>query len=204
MDRFVSVIGIIGLVLLAIGVVAIIQSLISVIKKRTAVKGFFTSFVIFLVLCGFGLAFTSIALFLHTFSRFSHEDKIGYVCAEEDNDTIIMTFVNEKADQSHFFRLTGEQWMIEGHIMRWSTHLRWLGAGSYVCITRFTGRDVLYADRSSVYQIVPENGLWRFLLKYGEKIPFVDAAYGIGAFQYPGQDTFHLYVNDTGFLIKRK
>jgi hypothetical protein len=160
--------------------------------------------VIFLILCGFGLAFTSIALFLYTFSRFSHEEKIGYIVAEEDDDTIVMTFVNEKTDQSHFFNLTGDQWMIEGYIMRWSASLRWLGAGSYVCITRFTGRDVQYSDRASVYQIAPENTLWRFLLRYGEKIPFVDAAYGIGAFQYPSQDTFYVYVNDTGFVIRKK
>ncbi|MBN2620518.1 hypothetical protein JXB22_05435 [candidate division WOR-3 bacterium] len=204
MDKFVAMLGIIGLVLLAIGLVVIVQSLVSVIKKRSTVKGFFASFVVFLIMCGFGLAFASIALFLHTFSRFSHEERIGYIHAEEDNDTIIMTFVNEKTDQSHFFNLTGDQWMIEGYIMRWSTSLRWLGAGSYVCITRFAGRDVQHADQSSVYQIAPENTLWRFLLRYGAKIPFVDAAYGIGAFQYPSQDAFFLYVNDTGFIIKKK
>lgn len=204
MDTFVSVIGIVGLLLLAIGIIVIVQSLISVIKKRIAVRGFLTSCVIFLVLTGFGLAFTSIALFLYTFSRFSHEEKVGFVRAEAHHDTLVMTFINEKTDQSHFFRLAGDQWMIEGYILRWSTSLRWLGAGSYFCITRFTGRDVQDPTRMSVYQISPENGLWRFFLEHGEKIPFVDAAYGIGAFQYPGNDPFSLYVNDTGFIIKKE
>ena len=204
MDKFVSVIGIIGLVLLLISLVVILQSLISLIKKRIGVKSFLTSFVIFLISCGFGLAFASIALFLYTFSKFSHEEKIGYVFAEAHNDTIGVTFINEKTGQSHIFRLTGDQWMIEGHILRWSTSLRWLGAESYFCITRFTGRDIEYKNRSSVYQIAPENKLWRFLLKHGEKIPFVDATYGIGAFQYPSREPFYLYINDTGFIIKKK
>jgi hypothetical protein len=154
-------------------------------------------------LTGFGLAFTSIALFLYTFARFSHEERIGYVYAEAHNDTLLMNFVNEKKDQNHVFNLIGEQWMIEGYILRWNTSLRWLGAGSYLCITRFTGRDTVPSTRSSAYQIAPESGLWRFLLKNCEKIPFVDAAYGIAAFQYPDKDMYHVLVNDTGFIIKK-
>ncbi len=204
MDKFVSVIGIIGLVLLVLSLVVIIQSLVCLFKKRIGVKSFLTSFLIFLISCGFGLAFASISLFLYTFSRFSHQEKIGYVFAEAHHDTIGVTFINEKTRQSHIFRLVGDQWMVEGHILRWNTSLRWLGAGSYVCITRFAGRDIEYKNRSSVYQIAPENKLWRYLLKYSEKIPFVDATYGIGAFQYPSKDPFYLYLNDTGFIIKKK
>jgi len=203
MDRFVFVLGIIGLVLLSIAIVTIIHSIIGLIKRRKKFKEFITTIIFFLVLCGFGLAFTSIALFLHTFSRFVHEEEIGYVFAEENNDTINMTFYNEKTGRSHFFKLTGDQWMIEGYIMRWSTSLRWLGAGSYFCVTRFTGRDLLYTDRSSIYQIAPENSFWRFLLQHGGKIPFVDGAYGIGAFQYPSADTFHITIDNTGFIIKQ-
>jgi hypothetical protein len=94
--------------------------------------------------------------------------------------------------------------MIEGHILRWSKNLRWLGAESYYCITRFSGRDIADAGRSSVFQIAPESGLWRFFLKNFEKIPFADAAYGIAAFQYPSRDTYYLYIDDTGFIIKKK
>lgn len=201
MDNFVTVIGISGLVLLALAIIVLVSALIDVFKKRTSTKGLLASLVIFLVTCGFGLAVTAIALFVHTFSRFTHEEKIGYVLAEAHDDAIAMTFCDEREDQTHSFKLTGEQWMVEGYIMRWSTSLRWLGAESYFLITRFSGRDI--AASSSVYQIAPETGLWRFLLKNCEKIPFVDAAYGIGAFQYPSPDRFHLYINDTGFIIRK-
>ena len=203
MDRFVLILGTVGLVLLAIALIIIIQSFIGLFKKKTKIKGFLSAFIAFLILCGFGLAFTSLAMFLYTFSRYMHEEKIGYIVTDEHNNTMIMTFVNESTEESHFFKLSGDQWMIEGYIMRWSPSLRWLGAGSYYCVTRFVGRDVLYTGNVTYYQIAPENQLWRFLLKSGDKLPFVDAAYGIGAFQYPSKDTFHLYINDTGFIIKK-
>jgi hypothetical protein len=201
-DQFVTVLGISGLILLALAVIVLVSALIDVFKKRASTKGLITSLVIFLVTCGFGLAFASIALFVYTFSRFTHEERIGYVVAEAHEDTIAVTFCDETKDMTHSFKLTGEQWMVEGYIMRWSTSLRWLGAESYFLVTRFSGRDV--AASSSVYQIAPETGWWRFLLKNCEKIPFVDAAYGIGAFQYPSADRYYLYINDTGFIIKKE
>ncbi len=203
MDKFVSGLGIAGLILFLVGLAVLISSLVRVFKKNSSVKSIITSMLTFLILCGFGLAFISVALFLYTFSRFSREERIGYVYAEARGDTILVNFVNEKKDENHVFRLIGDQWMIEGHILRWNKSLRWLGAESYLCITRFSGRDVEPRDRSSVYQIAPESGPWRFLLRNCEKIPFVDAAYGIAAFQYPDKDMFHVHVNDTGFIIKK-
>lgn len=204
MDTFVMILGVLGLVLLVIAVVIILHALIGVFKKRTKWKGFLTALISFLILCGFGLAFTSLAMFLYTFSRYTHENKIGYVIAEESGDTIIMTFMNETNGESHFFKLSGDQWVVEGHIMRWSPSLRWLGAGSYYCLTGFVGRDVLYKDKITYYRMAPDNGIWRFLLKNGDKFPFVDAVYGIGAFQYSSKDTFYLYINDTGFILKKE
>src|SRR4030042_6797419 len=110
MDKFISVLGIAGIVLLVIGIAVVISSLVRVFKKRISAKSFIASFLIFLILCGFGLAFTSIALFLYTFSRFSHEEMIGYVYAEAHDNTILMNFVNEKKDQNHVFTLIGDQW----------------------------------------------------------------------------------------------
>jgi len=208
MDTFVMVLGIVGIVLLALGIIVIIQALIAVFKKRTDAKGFLISLLIFLITTGFGIAFMAVSLFIYTFARFTHEEKIGYVFAEAHGDTIAMTFFNEKADKSHFFKLTGDQWMIEGYILRWKPGLRWLGAESYYCITRFEGRDVggsgSDAVCSNAYQIANETGFWRYMLKNFKKMPFVDAAYGTAAFQYPSPAPYDIYVNDTGFIIKKQ
>lgn len=202
MDKFVTIIGIIGLVLLVVALIIIIYAFINLVKRRTRFGKFLSSIILFLILFGFGLAFTSLALFLHTFSRYTQEDRVGWIYAERIGDNIIMSFVNEKSNDNHFFELSGDQWMVEGYFMRWSLSLRWLGAGSYYRITRFSSRSLTEEDSKSIYQIASENALWKFLLTQGEKIPFVDTAYGIAVFQYPSQDTFYLYINDTGFILK--
>ncbi len=210
MDTFVMVLGITGIVLVALGIIVIIQAVAGIFNKRTKAKNFVVSLLIFLITVGFGIAFTAIAMFVYTFARFSHEEKIGYVFAEAHGDTTAMTFFSEKEDRSHFFKLAGDQWMIEGYILRWKTGLRWLGAESYYCVTRFEGRDIEGSESgsaavcSNVYQIANETGFWRYMLKNCEKIPFVDAAYGIAAFQYPSTDPYDIYINDTGFIIKKK
>jgi hypothetical protein len=204
MDTFTLIIGIIGLVLFAVSLVILINAIISVVKRKMKFRKAVTSLVMFLILFGFGTSFIYLALFLQTFSRYTQEDKIGWIYAEDVRDGITMVFYDEQKQDLHYFNLQGDQWIVEGYFLRWSLALRWLGAGAYYRVTRFTGRwEEPFDKPPSVYQIHPERGIWKMLLQYGDKLPFVDAAYGIGAFQYPARDTFSLYINDTGF-IRRK
>lgn len=203
MDKFAFIIGIIGLLLLIISLVIIISAIVDMIKGKKKIKKFISSFIIFLIIFAFATSFIYLSLFLQTFSRYTYEERIGWVYAEKMDKTIKTTFFDEKTNRLHWFNLSGDQWMVDGYFLRWSLILRWLGASSYYRVTRFTGRwEKPEGKITSVYQIYPEEKLWRFLLKYGEKIPFVDAAYGIGVFQYPNQDTFYLYINDTGFILR--
>ena len=152
----------------------------------------------------FASAFIYLSLFLQTFSRYTQEEKIGWVYAEGVNDTTRVTFFEQSENCMHFFNLTGDQWMIEGYFLRWSTALRWLGADAYYRITRFSSRWEQAEDTFvSIYQMHPEENLWKFLLKHAQSIPGVDAAYGIAAFQYPSPDTFYVYINDTGFILRK-
>lgn len=203
MDKFTLIIGLAGLALLAVSIIIIITAIINLIKKKTTLKKFISSFIIFLITFAFATSFIYLSLFLQTFSRYTSENQIGWVYAERDSGLTKVTFYNTEKKEHHWFNIYGEQWMIEGYFLRWGVALRWLGAGSYYRITRFTGR---WADPekqvSSVYQIHPESRLWKFLLKHGSKIPFVDAAYGIAAFQYPHEDTVDIFINDTGFILR--
>lgn len=205
MDKFAFIIGIIGLLLLVISLVILICAIVNIIKRRMKLKKFLSSFIIFLITFAFATSFIYLSLFLQTFSRYTHEEKIGWVYADTADESIKMTFFNEKRNRMYWFDLTGDQWMVEGYFLRWSLALRWMGAGSYYRVTRFSGRWEKPEEKTtSVFQIHPEKKLWKFLLKHGEKIPFVDAAYGIGAFQYPRHDTFYLYINDTGFILRTR
>jgi hypothetical protein len=206
MDSFVVIIGIIGLALLLISLIIIISAIVHIIKRRIKVKKFIVSIIIFLILFAFASSFIYLSFFLQTFSRYSHVERIGWVKAEPvDNNEINMEYFDEKGNRLHWCTLCGDQWVIEGYFLRWSLFLRWLGAGSYYRVTRFTGRwEVPKGREISVYQIHPEEKIWKFILKYGEKIPFIEAAYGIGAFQYPRKQTFYIYINDTGFILKSR
>jgi len=203
MDKFTLIIGLVGTILLVVSIVVIISAIISIIKKKTSFKKLISSFIIFLITFAFATSFIYLSLFLQTFSRYTSENQLGWVYAKRDSGVVKVTFYNAVKDEHHWFNMSGEQWMIEGYFLRWSLALRWLGAGSYYRVTRFTGR---WSDPekqiASTYQIQPETKLWKFLLKHGKKIPFIDAAYGIAAFQYPQSDTVDIFINDTGFILR--
>jgi hypothetical protein len=204
MDTFILVIGLIGVFLLTMALVILINIIVNIIKGRTRVKRVIYGLLLFVIVAAFASSFIYFSLFLRTFVRYTHEEKIGWIYAASVNDSTSVTFYDEKENRMHFFRVTGDQWMIEGHFLRWSTVIRWLGAGPYYRITRFSGRSEKDEPKIvSIYRIHPEEELWQFLLKHAEKIPGVDTAYGIGAFQYASPDTFYVYINDTGFILRK-
>jgi hypothetical protein len=204
MDKFILATGIIGFLLLIIALILLVQSVLKTVKRKRKITHFIYSLLIVIVIIAFASAFVYLSLFLQTFSRYTHEERIGWVYAEPANDSTEITFYDEKANRTHYFTVVGDQWMIEGYFLRWNVALRWLGADAYYRITRFSGRWERAEGKSvSIYQLHPEEKLWRFLLKYAKKIPGVDTAYGIAAFQYPSPDTFHVYINDTGFILRQ-
>ena len=204
MDIFILVIGLIGLLLLMVALITLVNIIVNVIKGRIGIKKIIYGLLLFVVFSALAASFIYFSLFLRTFVRYTHEEKIGWVYATLVNDGANITFYDEKDNRMHFFSVTDEQWMIEGHFLRWSTVLRWLGAKPYYRITRFSGRSEKDEPNiPSIYRIHPEEELWQFLLKHAEKIPGVDTAYGIGAFQYAGSDTIYLYINDTGFILRK-
>jgi len=203
MDKFTLIIGIIGVLVLVAAVSLIISAFVNTIRGKKKFKNFLTSFVLFLILFGFATSFIYLALFLQTFSRYTHEQRIGWIFADGSDTRIAMTFYDETKNSTYYFNLSGNQWMVEGYFLRWSTFLRWAGAESYYRVTRFTGRWEGKQETLSTYEVHVTEKLWKFLLTYGEQLPFIDAAYGIGVFQYPQQDTFYLYINGTGFVLKK-
>ena len=205
MDKFSVVTVITGILFLFISLCILITTIVRTAKRKMKIKRFFSSLVIFLIIFSFSISFIYLSLFIQTFSRYTHEERIGTIYAEETDKGINVYFVDEKRNREYTFTLTGDQWIVEGCILRWSVLLRWMGADTYYKVTRFRGRwEIAEGKRITEYEIQPQGRLWKFLLKYGESIPFIDTAYGIGAFQYPGKETFYLFINDTGFILRKK
>lgn len=203
MDGFKLLIGLIGFVLLVISSYFLISTFIRFLKKKESFKNLITSFITFFILLLISIIFVLVFSLLQTFSRFSYEEKIGEVYAVKNNSEIEIIFNDIKNNKNYVFSLNGDQWMIEGEIIVFDKWLRWLGAESYYRVSRFSGRfEKNISEIPIIYEINKKDSFWEFILKNYEKLPFIDTAYGIGAFQYPGYN-FEIFINDTGFIIRK-
>lgn len=106
------------------------------------------------------------------------------------------------------FPMHGEQWMLGGDILKWPPWLVFLGAQPCHKLTRLSSRyraaeDEMKKPRSA-YDL---NGgtplVWRWLYRFGEDLPLVDAVYGNAAYTdaVPG-GRWGLYVTDSGYLVR--
>jgi len=204
MDKFIISLVTIGVVFSLLALTMLISTFKNLFKMKLNIRRLWLNSLILLIVLLLGLSSMYLALFLRTFSLYTKEDKIGKVFAEKSGDSINIYYKDLKRDKEYEFYINGDEWMIEGYILRWNLPLRFLGAKSYYKVTRFSGRSEKVIDKTSSYSLSKEGEKWKFILNNSSKIPFADAAYGIGAFQYPGNDTFYIYINDTGFIIKRK
>lgn len=193
----------VALILGILGISVLIYAIRGLFKKRIKIWKFPSYLISFLIFAALGAALFFMGLFLQTFARYIDEEKIGWVYAQQYEDKINIDFYNIKEDSLHSFTIYGDQWMIEGKIIRWNLLLRFLGKSSLYKIVRFSGRWDRGGDYS-FYDLENDPGMWRYVLKHYKDIPIIDAAYGIGAFQYAMDDTFDVYINDTGFILRMR
>lgn len=204
MDKFALSTGLIGAALGLLGLALLVFAIVRVAKKKMRLNGLVFSIFLFLLFSAVGAACVFLSMFVQTFHRLTYEKPVGVVTAAGGEGLIDMRFEDAANGRRYVFELSGDQWMAEGYIMRWKPFLRLLGAGSYYRLTRFSGRwECPDSTRINNYQIADEPGYWKFMMRYAKKkLLLVDAVYGIGAFQYPSQKPYDLYINDTGFIIK--
>ena len=203
MDKFALTTGFAGGLLLLIALAVFIHASVKAFKRKMKIRSFAISSIISLVVCILAISLLFFSLFIQTFSRYTIEELIGTVHATKSGENIKVRFTDVKRNTTHDFELSGDQWMIEGYILRWSPQMRWLGAGTYYRISRFRGRwEEPEGKTISDYLIQPEEKSWTYLLKHGEELPFVDSAYGVAAFQYPAPKLFYLYISESGFILK--
>ncbi len=205
MDKLTLITGILGIIFLIISIVIIVPAIINLIRKKISFKNFIAPLLKFVIIFLISTSLILLTLFLMSFKNFTYEEKIGTVVANKINSEINITFLDEHTQNEYTFTLNGDQWEIEGYILRWNNALRFLGVHSYYTVTRFEGRFEKPSEMPiKSYEIYPEGEVWQFFLKNADKIPFVDAAYGIAAFAYPDNTiTYTVYINDTGFIIRK-
>ncbi len=151
--------------------------------------------------------------FIQSYTAFTHRDRIAKVyCTavpgkEEEMLLKLVTIDSSTGGRLRQFRLFGQQWAIEGHILKWEDWLNFLGLRTMYKLTRVTGRYVRAEDEvsrpASAYSLISnqEDPKWRWLYEYGEFLPFVQAVYGNTVFNFPSPTrSFEIYVTTSGFM----
>jgi hypothetical protein len=214
-----------ALVLLAIGVALfmafIVRRVLHILRrlKRKPVKrlGIIAStlrLLLILLLIAVSLAFLFLGAFIQSYTAFTHREFAATVhCTPVPGteDTMILELVTREsptAAHSRRYRLRGQQWTVEGHILKWDDWLNFLGLKTMYKLTRVRGRYLRADDEmnkpATVYSLVAneEDPRWRWLYEYGARLPFVQAVYGNTVFTFPSETkSFAIYVTTSGFMI---
>lgn len=153
--------------------------------------------------------------FIQSYTAFTHRQPAAMVyCApaEDSEDEMILwlvTFEPPTAGYLSHHRLRGQQWAVEGHILKWDDWLNLLGLQTMYKLTRVRGRYLRAEDESSkpatASSLVEqeEDPRWRWLYEYGARLPFVTAVYGNTVFTFPSDTkTFEIYATPFGFMIE--
>ncbi len=159
-----------------------------------------------------------LAAFIQSYRNFTKEELVAEVrCVPLQQDgAVAMHFeltpvlAGQKLSPRPFL-LNGDQWALEGDILKWDNWLNFAGIHTMYKLTRIRGRYVNFEDeinrKPTVYSLVEreDDPRWRWLYKYGHRLRFVDAVYGNTVYTYPSsENVFEVYVSTSGFTVKIK
>lgn len=210
----------ISLTSLLLGIIALLFFIFSLIRRIFQRKGVgliqsFSLFALILIWILLSAAGLFLASFIQPYRSFTNKELVAVVrCKPSDNVTNTMQMElrlvkNGETEKEEAFMLKGDQWAIEGDILKWNDRLSFLGLHTMYRLTRVRGRYIDVQNEiqntPTVYSLVKDEGTsnWRWLYKYGYKLPFVTAAYGNTVFTYPSkEDTYEIYVTASGFMVQ--
>ena len=167
-----------------------------------------------LLLMTIGLAVFGFTMALRAYHIFTKEELVAIIkCVpgEEDKSLILdyTEVVNTKRKLTKQYTLKGDQWMVDGDILKWDNWVNFLGIHTCYKTTRVSSRYLDVKDETSQPRTAYElNGgtdlLWKTLYRDGQGLPFVEAAYGSATYQFPGENiVFGVYVTTSGYMTKR-
>ncbi len=197
-----------------------IKWLMAVIRRRkvrsprllTALRNLI---LILLWLSVFGMTLFA-GFFSQAYHRFTFEEPVAEISvepvSEQQASRITLThFVQHDSQTVRVFLIRGDQWVVEGDILKWEGWLNLLGLHTRYRLTRIRGRFVKTEDEirntPTIYSLVENEShpLWRLLYEYGPSLPLVSTVYGNAVFQNVRQKkTFTVSVSTSGFVTREK
>jgi hypothetical protein len=152
--------------------------------------------------------------FFHAYHVFTHEKPVARIeiTPTDKPQTMkikLITFSDKDSASSEVYTIKGDQWLLEGDILKWDNWLNFLGLDTRYRLTRIRGR-YLHTEaeinrETTVYSLVEDEDypFWKYLYKYGEKLPFVSTVYGNAVFQYGNRyKKFLVFVTASGFIVR--
>ncbi|TDI82278.1 MAG: hypothetical protein E2O78_09910 [Caldithrix sp.] len=156
-----------------------------------------------------------LAAFVQSFQNFTKMELVAEVsCTPVQDESEVMLLeltpvISGRKQETTGFLLHGDQWALEGNILKWDEWLNFAGLHTTYKLTRVRGRYTNVHDEvtkpPSVYSLVEEeeDPRWRWLYKYGYKLRFLDAVYGNTVYTYPSEkSTYEVFVTTSGFSVK--
>lgn len=186
-------------------------------KKKEGKKSSKLGCLVSLVLLLTAIALFSTLAYLRAFHAFTKQELVAFLQCQPSNVELVdfklvyIPVINGKPQQAETFLLKGDQWMVEGDILKWEDMVNFLGLHTMYRLTRIAGRysDIKNAEskRTSSYSLITgqNNGFWLFLYNIGERIPLIRSIYGNAVFSYPAYGHyFKIYVTTSGFSAEKK
>jgi len=152
-------------------------------------------------------------MLLRSYKNFTARELVARIHCQPISTTpprMQLTLLGDVAStfETNQFDLDGDQWAIEGNVLKWSDWLSLFGLRAHYKLTRVRGR---YLDaqqeqegKSSVFALSDETSdkMWSWLFRRGETLPLVQAVYGNSVYTYPDANKiFNLYVTTGGFML---
>ena len=154
-----------------------------------------------------------LGFFLRTYHVFTYEVPIAELVVEPlgSEKGGLVTLVEFSRHSIKQYKVKGDQWTIEGDILKWDHWLYLLGLNNRYRLTRLGGRYVRSVEETSqersIHALVEdeENPFWRYLYEYGQWFPFVDTVYGNAVFQsLRARKQFQICIGTSGFIAREK
>jgi len=182
-------------------------------KKLPGLFGSIRNLISLLLITAVGGMILFLGFFFIAYHNFTKEEKIAVVEVEPKGDQKSYLTIEEyfDGDTTRYtqFVIKGDQWVIEGDILKWEDYANLLGLHTRYRLNRVRGRYIKtneeVSNSATVYSLIEDEDdfLWNILYDIGHKLPFVNTVYGSAAYQMNNKTKkFEVFVTTSGFALR--
>jgi hypothetical protein len=154
-----------------------------------------------------------LGFFFHAYNIFTIEKPVARIeiTPTSEPQTMRMDLIEftDTDTVSRKFKIKGDQWLLEGDILKWDNWLNFMGLQTRYRLTRIRGRYIETQSEiekeQTIHSLVEDENhyFWKYLYNYGQALPFVSTVYGNAVFQYGNKNKkFRVFVTNSGFIVR--